>query len=38
MLASIGEASYDDLFWRSDVYVLTPNALFFSTGYPKRKL
>jgi len=37
-LASIGEASYDDLFWRSDVYVLTPNALLFSTGYPKRKL
>lgn len=37
-LASIGEASYDDLFWRSDVYALTPNALLFSTGYPKRKL
>jgi hypothetical protein len=37
-LASIGEASYCAHFWRSDIYVLTPNVLFFSNGYLRRKL
>ena len=31
MMTFSGEASYDDLFWRSDVYVLTPNAFLISS-------
>jgi hypothetical protein len=38
MLASTEELSHGAFVWKSDVYVLTPNALFFSTGYFRKKL